>query len=266
MTAARAASPSRIKHAEQLQRDYYTRTAHLYDAAHVDANDEHGLALQFIAGFIDTLEITSILDVGCGTGRGISYILRNKPHISVLGIEPVPALIRLAIEANAIPPSCIEEGNGEFLRFADRSIDSAFACGILHHARNPDKIVREMLRVSRKAVFLSDENRFAHGSIFARWAKLALCKAGIFRTAYRLKTLGKGYRSSEGDGVAYSYSVYDSIDEISRWADRVFVIPTDVSSASIRSVQRSSIFHPLLSSFHVLLCATRDPKNGETFA
>src|SRR5262249_33387273 len=151
------------------------------------------------------------------------------------------------------------------LPFPDHGIDAAFACGILHHARNPQKIVREMLRVSRKAVFLSDENRFAHGSTFACWAKLALCKLGLFHAAYRIKTFGKGYRFSQGDGIAYSYSVYDSIDELSRWADRVILIPTDVtgSSASLVSRRRGSSFHPLLTSFHLLLCAVRDPQPDE---
>jgi ubiquinone/menaquinone biosynthesis C-methylase UbiE len=271
MTLTRAATPpGSVTRVDLLQRDYYVRTAHLYDAAHVHADDEHGLALQYISTFIDSLQITSILDVGCGTGRGVSFLLKNKPHVSVRGIEPVTALIRRAVEANGIPGSLITQGNGESLPFANQSIDAAFACGILHHASNPEKIVREMLRVSRKAVFLSDENRFAHGSLIARWAKFALCKVGIFRAAYRLKTLGKGYRYSEGDGLAYSYSVYDSIDELSRWGDRVILIPVDRAEPNTprdkSGHRRSSTFQPLLTSFHLLLCAIRDPKNGNAIA
>jgi hypothetical protein len=38
---------------------------------------------------------------------------------------------------------------------------------------------------------------------------------------------------------------------LSEWADRVIVIPTD-------EVKTKSVFHPLLTSFHVLLCAIRD--------
>jgi len=261
MTATRAATTATVTQADLLQRDYYARTAHLYDASHVHAEDEHSLALQYISTFIDALQITTALDVGCGTGRGVAFILKNKPRVSVQGIEPVPALIRQAVETNGIPAALITEANGENLPFADRSIDATLACGILHHARNPEKIVREMIRVSTKAVFLSDENRFAHGSLFSRWAKLALCKAGIFRAAYRLKTLGKGYRYSEGDGLAYSYSVYDSIGELSRWADRIILIPADAVDPSTKHTAHSSVFHPLLTSFHLLLCAVRDPKS-----
>jgi ubiquinone/menaquinone biosynthesis C-methylase UbiE len=236
---------------EAIQREYYERTAHLYDASHVRDGDEHYVALRHIGGFFDVLRISSVLDVGCGTGRGVKYFLDRRPGVLVQGIEPVAALIDQAVQVNSVPPGLIMKGAGEALPFADQTFDAVFECGILHHVKEPDQIVREMMRVSRKAIFLSDENRFAHGSTFARWAKLLLCKTGIFRAAYRLKTLGKGYRFSEGDGLAYSYSVFDSMQVLSEWADRVIVIPTD-------EVKTKSVFHPLLTSFHVLLCAIRD--------
>jgi ubiquinone/menaquinone biosynthesis C-methylase UbiE len=240
-----------MRTAEAIQREYYERTAHLYDASHVRDGDEHYVALRHIGGFFDALGISSVLDVGCGTGRGMKYFLERRPGILVQGVEPVAALIDQAVHVNSVHPGLIMKGTGEALPFADQTFDAAFECGILHHVKEPNQIVREMMRVSRKAIFLSDENRFAHGSTFARWAKLLLCKTGIFRAAYRLKTLGKGYRFSEGDGLAYSYSVFDSIQVLSEWADRVIVIPTD-------EVKTKSVFHPLLTSFHVLLCAIRD--------
>jgi ubiquinone/menaquinone biosynthesis C-methylase UbiE len=235
-----------------LQREYYERTAHLYDAEHVREGDEHYVALKHMSGFFELLGISSVLDVGCGTGRGMRYFLREKPGIRVQGVEPVAALIDQAVNVGCVPSGLITEGFGEALPFADGSCDAVFECGILHHVKEPNRVVREMMRVSRKAVFLSDENRFAHGSMFSRWAKLLLCKAGVFEAAYRVKTLGKGYRFSEGDGLAYSYSVFDSMGIASEWADRVIVVPTD------DVVEAKSLFHPLLTSFHVLLCAVRD--------
>jgi ubiquinone/menaquinone biosynthesis C-methylase UbiE len=245
-----------MRTATAMQREYYERTAHSYDAEHVREGDEHYLALRHISGLCDVLRVSSVLDVGCGTGRGMKYFLQNKPGVTVRGVEPVAALIEQAVTANSVPADLIAEGTGEALPFADQSFDAVFECGILHHVKEPNRIVREMMRVSRKAVFLSDENRFAHGSVFSRWAKLVLCKAGVFEAAYRLRTLGKGYRFSEGDGLAYSYSVFDSCGVLSAWADRVIVVPTD-------DVKAKSVFHPLLTSFHVLLCAVRD--GGEKF-
>jgi hypothetical protein len=58
-----------------------------------------------------------------------------------------------------------------------------------------------------------------------------------------VRTSGKGYQISEGegDGLSYSYSVYDSFDQIAQWADRVFVISTDKNKPC-------TWFHPLLTS------------------
>jgi ubiquinone/menaquinone biosynthesis C-methylase UbiE len=240
-----------MKTARVIQREYYERTAHRYDAEHVRNGDEHYIALRHIGGMLDLLGISSVLDVGCGTGRGMKYFLEERPGVQVRGLEPVPALIERAVNANSVPAELITEGSGEALPFADQSIDAAFECGILHHVKESKRIVREMMRVSRKAIFLSDENRFAHGSTLTRWTKVLLCKTAIFRVAYRLKTVGKGYRFSDGDGLAYSYSVFDEMELLSQWADRVIVIPLD-------DVKTRSVFHPLLTSFHVLLCAVRD--------
>lgn len=121
----------------------------------------------------------------------------------------------------------------------------------LHHAPDPNGIVKEMLRVARKGILLCDSNRFGQGPIAARLLKLALYKCGLWKPFTYLRTMGKGYRITEGDGLAYSYSVYDSLTAISQWADRVILIPT----ALVRS---KSWFHPLLTSGGILVCATKE--------
>ena len=106
---------------EVIQREYYERTAHSYDAAHVRDGDEHYVALRHIAGFFDVLGISSVLDVGCGTGRGVKYFLERRPGILVLGVEPVGALIDQAVHVNSVPPGLIMQGVGEALPIANRS-------------------------------------------------------------------------------------------------------------------------------------------------
>jgi hypothetical protein len=116
-----------------------------------------------------------------------------------------------------------------------------------------------MLRVARKAVVLSDENRFAYGSFPERLAKLALCKTGLFPAFYWLKTGGKGYRYSEGDGIAYSYSVFDALPQFSKWADRTIMIPLDRNALKPTYENKvSTLFQPILTSFHLMLMAVRD--------
>ena len=122
---------------------------------------------------------------------------------------------------------------------------------MLHHVADPNSIVAEMARVAKRAVFLSDENRFANGRGLRRAVKYGLYRAGLWPLAYRLATGGRPYHLNPGDGgVAYSYSVYDSLAILNEWADRVFLVPTAPAQAGW--------FHPLFGARNVLLCALRD--------
>src|SRR4029077_4446872 len=131
-----------MRTAEIIQREYYERTADRYDAEHVREGDEHYIALRHISGMLGLLGISSVLDVGCGTGRGVKYFLDERPGVEVRGVEPVAALIERAVCAKSIPSELIAEGSGEALPFADESVDAAFECGILHHVKEPKRIVR----------------------------------------------------------------------------------------------------------------------------
>lgn len=238
------------KSAEEVQWEYYRRTASRYDDAHVSDEDEHFTALRHISGFINFLPISSVLDVGCGTGRGVKYFLEKHPAVRVIGIEPVQGLLARA-RAKGIPHRTVISGSAYSMPFKDASFDAVCAFAVLHHVRYPTLVVKEMLRIARKAVFLSDSNRFGHGSKFQRVLKFLLYKGGLWGIANYLKTGGKGYTISEEDGLAYSYSVYDSYELLADWAERVVLIPT-------RGTKDKSWYHPLFTSDHILLCAIRD--------
>jgi hypothetical protein len=77
---------------------------------------------------------------------------------------------------------------------------------------------------------------------------LTLWKLGIWRQAYFLAKGCKSYDCSECDGIAFSYSVYDSFNLIDAWADRVIAIPTKVEGRRLHSW-----LHPLMTSSHILL-------------
>jgi ubiquinone/menaquinone biosynthesis C-methylase UbiE len=235
---------------EQIQRDFYTSTAERYDAMHVEEGDEHYRALELISALVDGFGYRSVLDVGTGTGRGLRHLLDRHEGIDAQGVEPVRAMISQA-EENGVPPGRIVEADGDRLPFDDGSFDAVCELGVLHHVAEPNRVVAEMARVARRAVFLSDNNRFANGGRLHRMAKYALYRVGLWPFVYRLATRGRGYHLNPGDGgVAYSYSVYDSLPLLSEWADRVFVVPTTAA--------RVGWFHPLFGAHNVLLCALRD--------
>jgi SAM-dependent methyltransferase len=231
----------------ELQAAYYAETSGDYDRVHID-EPEHRIALDYISALIRQFKWETILDVGAGTGRAIDRLAHEHPHLTLNGIEPVAELIAAAERKDNIQPGQIQQGIGEELPFPSASFDAVVEIGVLHHVRNPAAVISEMTRVADKAVFLSDVNRFGtkDGPI-----KLAFWKLGLWGAVDRLKTRGRGYRISEGDGISYSYSVYDSYKQIAEWADRVFIIPTVPANSK-------TWLHPLLSANHALLVAVRD--------
>lgn len=229
------------------QRDYYSETADQYEAVHVRAGDEHFIALEYIAGLCETVRAESVLDVGAGTGRAVEFLRERRPSLAVTGVEPVAALRDRAGERGVD----LIAGSGDALPFADDSFDVVIATGVMHHLPDPSVVIAEMARVARRAVMISDANRFGQGRLPASVAKLGLVVSGLWRPYMAARTRGKGHLFSEGDGVFYSYSVYDSIPQMQEWADRVFVIPT------MGPARRYS--GALLSSKAGLLVAVREP-------
>jgi ubiquinone/menaquinone biosynthesis C-methylase UbiE len=233
------------------QRQYYTQTAAAYDQMHNAEIGEHALALKYILGFCRQYGLHRVLDVGCGTGVAVRTMLGNG--IEAKGIEPVEALVQIGREKRGLDPSEILVGSAESLPFPDRSFDAVTEFAILHHIKEPAPAVREMIRVARHAIFLSDENRFGRGSLAWRLIKYFWWKTGVFPLGFWLMTKGKGYNFTEGDGVSYSYSVFDSVRELQAWADTIFFIP-------LKKTDGPKWAHPLFSSSHVLLCAIRHPE------
>ena len=235
---------------QQLEQTrYYERTARQYDSMHVEAGDEHGVALSRIGETLRRIGAGSVLDVGCGTGRGIKHLLDANPELDARGIEPVEALLERAVE-NGVPRERLTVGTGEQLPFEDRSFDAAIAIGVLHHVPDAGAVVAEMQRVARRAIFISDANRFGRGSMPVGLLKLLLAMTRLWPLAFRIRTLGRGYRVTEGDGLAYSYSAYDSVGQFRGWAEELELTATVPT-------RMGSWFHPLLTASHVLLTATR---------
>ncbi len=239
------------------QRRYYTETASRYDIMHaheaVDADD----GMQMLFSFLRSLDVRSILDVGSATGRGLPKLSEGVPNALVCGVEPVEALIRQGIASGVNRGLPLLQASGDALPFADQSFDAVCEFGILHHVPEPPRVIEEMLRVARTVVVISDANRFGQGSQPLRVIKLLLYKLRLWNVFDFLRTRGKGYQVSEGDGVFYSYSVYDNLHQIQQWAHNIDLLP-------IGETRAWSWFHPLLTSGSVLLIAVRKKQAAAT--
>lgn len=194
----------------QLQRSYYEGGSHLLDPAE-GMSGSHDLGQSLLLGFLGGIEVSSLLDVGAGTGRMLARIKATHPGIAVTGIEPSAALRAIGVERWGLAPGEVVEGDATNLPFADRSIDVVSAFGILHHIRDHARAVSELTRVARKAVVISDVNCYGQGSWPVRRVKRALRALRLWDAATWLRSGGKGYFWSEGDGIYYSYSLIDDL-------------------------------------------------------
>ena len=243
---------AKANRAVEIQRKYYTDTAIRYNSMHMCEGSTDPRVLRVVQGFIRMLQIRSLLDVGTATGLGMRQLKQAVPDLLVCGVEPVSALIDQGVQLGAASTISLVRASGEALPFPDASFDAVCEFAVLHHAENPAAVVKEMLRVARRAVFICDSNRFGQGSRMARLLKLALYKTRLWGLYTYLRTRGKGYMITDGDGLAYSYSVYDSFDLVARWADRVILVPSEPKSNT------NSWLHPLLNSAGVLMFGIKD--------
>lgn len=213
----------------ELQAAYYRDTAERYDTLHVAEGDEHHVALGFLLGWMSYLGCRSLLDVGSGTGRALAFVNARRPDLRVVGLEP-SAELRAVGHRNGLSPEQLVPGDAYRLPYGDGSFDVVCEFGVLHHLAEPRRALAEMLRVARVGVLVSDDNHLATGR-----AKRWLAAAGLWNWAYRLRTGGKGYRITEGDGLAYPYSVFDDLDLFDRACRAVHCMNTRGHGPDLRA-------------------------------
>ena len=91
-------------------------------------------------------------------------------------------------------------------------------------------MVSEMLRVTKKIIFISDNNNFGQGGVFGRFLKQTLNALGLWKAYDFVRTKGRSYHISEGDGLFYSYSVFNNYDQIKNSCKKIHLLNTTNSS------------------------------------
>ncbi len=233
------------------QREYYERTAGAYDGMH-DAW-EHDLALGHVIGFVNWLGARSLLDTGCGTGRAMRVVGGAVPELDARGNDPSRELLNTATTRFGVPAERLDCVSSESLPYPAGAFDVVVATSIMHHVPHPKLIIENMLRVARQAVFISDCNMYGQGSVAARLGKRALGKTALLGRVNRLRRGGNDWYYTDGDGIGWDYSVFDSVRQVREKCAEVLVIPT-----TGRTDVRSSA-NPMFWSSHALLCGFKAP-------
>ena len=213
------------KLAQKKQQKYYDLTASTYSTDHSNENEpEHLISLHLLEAFLNFLKAKTLLDIGAGTGR-VSLFFKKRSKIKIIGAEPIKSLREIAYK-NGLSKKDIINGRGEKLKFKNNSFDLVCCFGVLHHSDCPEKIIKEMLRLSKKGIFISDTNNYGEGSLLKRTIKVIARFLGFWPIINFLNTKGKGYRESAGDGISYSFSVLDYLPLLKKHCSQVYVMNT----------------------------------------
>lgn len=92
-----------------------------------------------------------LLDVGCGVGATVEYLIDNH-NLAAVGVDPSPLLLECGRQRR--PDLPLFEAAGENLPFADREMDGILAECTLSVMENPDLALMEFQRVLKSGGLL----------------------------------------------------------------------------------------------------------------
>ena len=97
-----------------------------------------------------------ILDAGCGTGEGASRLAEHFPQAQVLGVDIIDEHLDLARSRfGRLAPRLSFEHRSVFgLEIPDQQFDLTVCRHVMHSIPHPDRVVAELVRVTRPGGFL----------------------------------------------------------------------------------------------------------------
>jgi SAM-dependent methyltransferase len=159
------------------------------------------------------------------------YLAASNPELELRGNDPSAELLQVAHERFGIPEEQLDCADSTNLPYEDGQFDVVIETAVLHHVPDPSAVIDEMLRVSRLAIFISDSNMYGLGAPLAGIAKLLLSRARLLRPINRWRRGGHDWYYTEGDGIGWSYSVFDSLGRLREQCEDVLVVPTTPKGA-----------------------------------
>jgi len=103
-----------------------------------------------------------ILEIGTGKGRFLTALLAHVPRVMTVDIDPVvQRYARLNVAFEKLPGRArFMIANAEDLSWPDHSLDSVVSVNALHHMKNVQRVVDEILRVTKPGgkIVLADFN------------------------------------------------------------------------------------------------------------
>jgi ubiquinone/menaquinone biosynthesis C-methylase UbiE len=194
-----------------------------------------------LASFVKASKVKQtdeVVDIGCGPGIVTCAFARVAK--SVIGLDSTPAMLDLAREeARAQGLSNVKFQVGDLYNtgFGDGSADIVVSRFVLHHLEEPVKALREMRRVARRTVVVTDVTPMSnccaalnlleklrdpsHVAFYAQPALVALMtEAGLPNAncqSYRVESsmkeyLARSFFASDADRAEFLKRIYHDLD------------------------------------------------------
>ena len=122
--------------------------AAIYDEARALTPDRVRQWQNVLATHIDRGTVSTVVDVGCGTGR-FTNLLAAHFGAEVIGIDPSRKMLDQARRKPAPGNVAFREGRADALPLPNGSVDLAFMSQVYHHLADPSAVARECCRVLR---------------------------------------------------------------------------------------------------------------------
>lgn len=145
---------------EQKNKAMFGRWARYYDSRFLRALYFERLYRKLF-GMLGRFHLSSqarsfrVLDVACGTGELLLRLASAAPHLDYAGLDLTPEMLAVARgKLSRFDHVKLVEGNASSLPFRDHSFDLVLCSEAFHHFPEPQKVLKEMARVTRRGGYL----------------------------------------------------------------------------------------------------------------
>ncbi len=132
-----------------------------YFSGHLKRHKEGGSYSLVAKNILNNIKINkgNVLDVACGYGALMHQLYKYKPRLNFTGIDLSKAMLKIAKQYCNFPKSEYLLMSADKMDFDDKSFDLVMCRDSFHHFSNPIKVLKEIVRVGKNKIYLTDLRR-----------------------------------------------------------------------------------------------------------
>ncbi len=141
------------------ERELHIKLAHEYDEKREGSRNGKYYSKEWLRQMAKEIpkKRVSILDIGCGTGILYEVLKEEEMDFTYVGIDLSESMIEVG--RKRYPGIDLRVMDSEKLEFPDKTFDVVFMRSVLHHLPHPVEALKEMERVSKEIIIVSEPLR-----------------------------------------------------------------------------------------------------------